>query len=508
MKINFFSIILLVLWSLNLFSQNDSISDNNKNQTFSNRTIASIDSLKKNWLYLSSNVSANYSPNVVIKSSAYYLHHLNQQNLSFPLIVNDRALYFINLLVNENHSTTNYIVELGEKYAGTIEKVLKKKNLPLELKYLPAVLSSNNNLFVSSSGSVGLWQLLYPQARLYKLNVSSLIDERKDIKKSTEAATTYLKDLYELYNDWSMAITAYSCSPAILNKAIRRAGGEMNLEKIYSYLPPDSRDTYYAFMASLFVHNYREECKFKNIKIEIPAKTDSLVTERNLSLKAIAIKMNIPLNKLQFLNPTYRADMVPAQHTLYLPLGTISFFNSIKDSIYLYQDSTLYKPTPVAVENINNSVPVNENTKSSTLANSEEKVYYKVKSGDNLGYIATLYNVKVSDIQRWNNISGTRINVGQSLVVYVPKAKADTYKHVNEMSTYQREKIIEKNTSSEEEIEILPDESKWHIYIVKSGDNLYNIAKKYPGVSADNIMEINNITEDIQPGQKLKIKRK
>ncbi|NUM51541.1 MAG: LysM peptidoglycan-binding domain-containing protein [Flavobacteriales bacterium] len=507
MKFNFFSTLLLLLWSLKLFSQKDSISDN-KNETFSNRTIASLDSIKKNWLYLSNNVSANYNPNVVIKSSAYYLHHLNQLNLPFPLIVNDRVLYFINLLVNENHSTTSYIVELGEKYAGTLEKTLKKKNLPLELKYLPTVLSSNNNLFVSASGSVGLWQLLYPQARLYKLNVSSIIDERKDIKKSTEAATAYLKDLYELYNDWPMAITAYSCSPAILNKAIRRSGGKMNLENMYSYLPPDSRDTYYAFMASLYVHNYKEECKMKNIKIEFPAKTDSLITERNLSLKAIAIKMNIPLNKLQFLNPTYRADIIPTQHILYLPLGTISFFNSIKDSIYVYQDSTLYKPISTVIENNNKLNSANENLKSTSSVGSEEKVYYKVKSGDNLGYIATLYNIKVSDIQRWNNISGTRINVGQSLVVYVPKAKADTYKHVNEMSTYQKDKIIEKNTSSEEEIEILPDESKWHIYIVKSGDNLFNIAKKYPGVSAEKIMEINNITEDIQPGQKLKIKRK
>lgn len=305
-----------------------------------------------------------------------------------------------------------------------------------------------------------------------------------------------------------MAITAYSCSPAILNKAIRRSGGKMNLENMYSYLPPDSRDTYYAFMASLYVHNYKEECKMKNIKIEFPAKTDSLITERNLSLKAIAIKMNIPLNKLQFLNPTYRADIIPTQHILYLPLGTISFFNSIKDSIYVYQDSTLYKPISTVIENNNKLNSANENLKSTSSVGSEEKVYYKVKSGDNLGYIATLYNIKVSDIQRWNNISGTRINVGQSLVVYVPKAKADTYKHVNEMSTYQKDKIIEKNTSSEEEIEILPDESKWHIYIVKSGDNLFNIAKKYPGVSAEKIMEINNITEDIQPGQKLKIKRK
>jgi membrane-bound lytic murein transglycosylase D len=168
----------------------------------------------------------------------------------------------------------------------------------------------------------------------------------------------------------------------------------------------------------------------------------------------------------------------------------------------------LYRPISFTFENN----IANNNTKVTTTNEvpdaSKNKTIYKVKSGDNLGYIATLYNVKVSDIQKWNNINGTKINVGQNLIIYVSASKANAYKNINVMSSFQKEKIIEKNTLTEEEIDTLPDEKKWHIYIVKSGDNLFNIAKKYPGVSADKIMENNSITEEIQPGQKLKIKLK
>jgi membrane-bound lytic murein transglycosylase D len=469
----------------------------------------SIDSLKTSWIFnLNKNSNIKSVSTVTIKDASFYLKALTQLNLNVPIVANDRVLFFINLFLNEQHNATNFTVNLSDKYSTVYNKYLKRKNIPSELMYLAPTLSSNNNLFIYSSGTVGTWQLLYPQARLYKLNVSSLIDERRDIDKSSIAAAAYLKDLYDMYNDWPMAITAFACSPALLNKAIRRSGGEMKLEKIYNYLPKDIRDTYYAFMAYIYIHNYKEDCKIKSQQIDLPIKSDSITTERNISLAAVSTQLKISLKQLHFLNPIYRTDIVPKQNILYLPSGMLANFIHKKDSIYYYHDSILYRPISFTFENN----IANNNTKVTTTNEvpdaSKNKTIYKVKSGDNLGYIATLYNVKVSDIQKWNNINGTKINVGQNLIIYVSASKANAYKNINVMSSFQKEKIIEKNTLTEEEIDTLPDEKKWHIYIVKSGDNLFNIAKKYPGVSADKIMENNSITEEIQPGQKLKIKLK
>lgn len=489
-----------------IFSQNDSLSNVFANKPKSN---SAIDSLKTSWLFnLSKNSFTKNSAVVTVKDASFYLKELNQLNLSVPIIVNDRVLYFINHFLNEQHSATNFTVSLSEKYSAVYNKSLKKKNIPTELRYLVPTLSSNNNLFVHASGSVGAWQMLYPQARMYKLNVSSLIDERRDINKSSVAAAAYLSDLYELYNDWPMAVTAFACSPTLLNKAIRRSGGEMKIEKIYDYLPKDIRDTYYAFMAYLYIHNYKDDCKIRNIQIDIPIKSDSIIVDRNISLLAISSKLKIPLKQLQFLNPIFRTDIVPKQNVLYLPIGTLADFVSQKDSIFYYQDTILYKPITYKFESTVITNSSKDNTTKEATDASKSKVIYKVKSGDNLGYIATIYNVKVSDIQKWNNINGTKINVGQNLTIFISSSKVNSYKNINEMSSFQKEKVIEKNTFTEEDNDTLPDESKWHIYIVKPGDNLFNIAKKYPGISADKIMENNSITEDIQPGQKLKIKLK
>lgn len=465
-----------------------------------------LDSLKNYYPFTIYVQKGNSDHAIKTNTHAYYSDKLSNLKISIPIVKNERVYEYINIFAKAYSNELHFTWIASKYHQDVILASLKFHGLPEELVNLPAILSGYN-IHYTSKGASGPWQLYYPQARLYKLTVASLVDERRNMQLSTQAASTYLKDLFDMYKDWRLAITAYVVTPAILNKAARRAGS-MEYESILPFLPDHAKDVYPAFIAFLYLKSqYDNGAHAKSLSI-FEAKRDSVKLNRNISKKAISDKLSIQPTRLSYLNPTIRTDIIPANMYFYLPEGTLARFIENKDNIFMYQDSVLYKPVLLLSDNTNIQSPVKSNQQSDSASiSSGGKVSYKVKAGDNLGYIATLYNVKVTDIQKWNNIQGTKINIGQTLVIFVPESKADTYKNVNEMSKFQKDKIIEQEVAKEE-LEQVPDEKQWILYKVAPGDNLFNIAKKYPGISAEKIMELNSITEDIYPGQILKIKRK
>jgi membrane-bound lytic murein transglycosylase D len=144
------------------------------------------------------------------------------------------------------------------------------------------------------------------------------------------------------------------------------------------------------------------------------------------------------------------------------------------------------------------------------------KLYYTVKSGDNLGYISEWYHVRISDLRYWNNIRRNLIRSGQKLVIYVPKNKDSMYRKIDSMTFAEKQKTIGKDVSTTAQstqvsgISTGLDFNDYIYYTVREGDTLWDIAKKYPGISDDDIKRLNNISDasKIKPGQKLKIKPK
>ncbi|MCK4664330.1 MAG: transglycosylase SLT domain-containing protein [Bacteroidales bacterium] len=440
-----------------------------------------------------------------------YMQRINELPVFIDLSYNKVVRNFIHLYTIKKRGLVEVMLGLQDYYFPVFEEILDANNLPLELKYLPVIESALNPRAVSRAGATGIWQFMYSTGKMYKLEINSYIDERKDPVKSTYAAVNFLKDLYNIYGDWILAIAAYNCGPGNVNKAIRRSGGKRNYWDIYYRLPRETRGYVPAFIAANYVMNYYSEHNLTPQKIEIPVFVDTIMINEKLHLKQVSEVLNMPIKQLRDLNPQYRRDIIPAgkkSYSLKLPVEYTMQFIDLSDSIFDYKDSVFFNP------NIIHNPPEYTRYVPKPPSKDHIKIYYTVQSGDNLGYIADWYNVRISDLRYWNNIRRNLIRAGQKLVIYKKKNIVGKYKKINSMSFAEKQKMIGKtvpteiadNTKQEE----YPDDNNYVYYTVKRGDNLWDIAKKYPGVSNTDIMKINNITNanNLTPGQKLRIKRK
>ncbi|MDB4534770.1 LysM peptidoglycan-binding domain-containing protein, partial [Vicingaceae bacterium] len=349
-----------------------------------------------------------------------------------------------------------------------------------ELKLLPVVCSAFNPNSDNGIGGYGFWHLNYPQAIKYGLKIDRFIDERSDFEKSSKAASLYIKDLYTKYNDWELTIVAYSCGVSTLNKIMTRQSVK-TYKEIYPFLPIETKDLVQAFVAMNYVYNYDN---YGAVDLRPVFEMDTIQIENKLKFEAINYIVKTKSKEIRLLNPTLIKEIFPDNFTAYFPKGKGDKFTEFKDSIYFYQDSVMNKPI--------NSEP------EFTIPKDGEPYVYTVQPGDVLGLIADRNNVRVSQLQDWNGLSGTRINVGQKLTIYGPKSK----KQKPKTNTPKKQSPNKQVTVAKVPKAITGKHSN---YTVKSGDNLWIIAKKYSGVSAQNIMDFNSIDGNLNVGQVIKI---
>jgi len=430
------------------------------------------------------------------------------------LSYNDIVKKFIEVYTIKRRDQVEVMLGLSEYYFPVFEQVLDANNLPLELKYLPIIESALNPRAVSRAGATGIWQFMYTTSKLYKLKVNTFVDERRDPVKSTYAAVEYLKDLHNIYHDWILVIAAYNCGPGNLNRAIRRSGGNTNYWEIYYRLPRETRGYVPAFIAASYIMNYYQEHDLEPRKMGLPLAIDTIMINEELHLKQVAEVLGIPLQRLRDINPQFKKDIIPAHkdnYALKLPVEYTPVFINLQDSIFAYKDSLFFniKKSDVTPSSRTASRYVPPPPSKDMIA-----VYYTVQAGDNLGYISEWYNVRIADLRYWNDIHRNLIRAGQKIIIYIHKDKADHYKKINSMSFAQKQKMTGKSTSvtvsTGNNRNVTESDSNYIYYTVKSGDNLWDIAKKFPGVSNTDIMKLNNITNArrLTPGQKLKIKKK
>ncbi|KPK85275.1 MAG: lytic transglycosylase, partial [Bacteroides sp. SM23_62_1] len=402
---------------------------------------------------------------------------------------------------------------LSEYYFPIFEEIFAYYDIPLELKYCSIIESALNPRAVSRAGATGIWQFMYGTGKMYNLTINSLVDERRDPVKSTHAAARLMMDLYGIYGDWILVIAAYNCGPGNVNKAIRRSGGKNNYWDIYYYLPRETRGHVPAFIATAYFMNYYQEHNLLPRKIDLAMAVDTIMITEELHLEQVARVLDIPLSMVRDLNPQYKWDIIPGREKPYplrIPVEYSMKFIELSDTIFTYNDSVYFNeknrirsPSYYASSNYLPGPPSPDMV----------GLPYTVKSGDNLGYIAAWYNVRVSDLKYWNNIGGTMIRSGQKLVVYVPKSRQSRYKEINNMSFEEKQKMIGKEVTIVNNITNAQSEDaggEYIYYTVKSGDTLWDIAKKFPGVTDTDIMQLNGITNasKIQPGQIIKVTRK
>lgn len=315
---------------------------------------------------------------------------------------------YIDIYAIERREQVSQILGLSQLYFPLFDEMLDKYNLPLELKYLAIVESALNPLAVSKSGAVGLWQFKINSARMFNLSVNSYIDERMDPIKSTEAACLYLQYLYKIFNDWSLALAAYNTGPGPVRNAIQRANGETNFWKIYDYLPEAAQNYVPAFIAAAYIMNNAPAHKISIIKPIIDySKIDTVMVSKPFSFASVAKELDIPIEVIRFLNPTYRRDYFPE-----LDRSLVFWLPSNKIEKFLKGSQNIYN-TKIEKASYQEIVANSGNTEGKI------KIQYSVQSGDYLHKIAIANGCTIDDLIVWNNINNDTLNVGEFLTIWI-----------------------------------------------------------------------------------------
>ena len=380
------------------------------------------------------NINKTYEPDV-------YKDRLRRLPTIMEMPYNNVVQKFIDRYSNELRNAVGIMLGASNFYMPIFEQALETYSLPLELKYLPVIESGLNPKAVSRVGATGLWQFMLATAKNYGLEINSLLDERCDPIKSSYAAANYLSDLYRIFGDWNLVIAAYNCGPDKLTQAIHRAGGSKDYWKIYPYLPRETRGYVPAFIAANYIMNYYCEHNICPMTTDLPAKTDTILVNRDVHFKQIAQVLNMDEELVRSLNPQYRKDIVigyTKPSTLRLPVDKINSFIDQEDSVYAYNaDVLLTKRSEVEV-----AQEVPSYSSGRTSASSSRKSYSRgkgkrsnrkssrssrrrhsssksvtVRGGDTLSEIAARNNTTVKKLKKLNGLKSNNIRKGKKIRV-------------------------------------------------------------------------------------------
>lgn len=363
---------------------------------------------------------------VPVYSDSVYRARLSRMNdqTPFDLVYNVHVKAFIDLYANRRRTLTERVLGLGQLYFPYFEEQLDRFNLPLELKYLAVIESALNPTARSRVGASGIWQFMYHTGKMYGLNVNSYVDDRFDVTRATIAACEHFVDLYKIYGDWSLVIAAYNAGPGNVNRAIRRAGGAKDFWVIRQFLPQETRNYVPAFIAVTYVMEHAEDHNLYPVPpLYSQLDVDTIVVRQQLSLRTVSELLNVPLDHLQHLNPAFRKSIIPNNpdkpYVLTLPNDFIPLFVTNENTIYNFRSPEAIRQEALA-------------------AQVEETTVHVVRSGENLGVIARKYRTSVAEIQRLNNLRGTNIRAGQRLTVRAPAQAASTAASTNNVHVVKR----------------------------------------------------------------------
>lgn len=340
-------------------------------------------------------------------------------------------------------------------YMPIFEQALEKEGLPLELKYLPIVESAMDPNAVSRVGAAGLWQFMIGTGKGLGLEVNSLVDERRDPYRSSAMAAKYLKNLYQIYNDWSLAIAAYNCGPGNVNKALHRNGGSGDFWDIYEYLPRETRGYVPAFIAANYAMTYYKQHNISPSLASKPLITDTVTVNRRIHFAQIAQVLNIPIEEIRTFNPQFRADVIPGDnrpYTLVLPSQQVYSFIMSQDSIDNYRDD-LYAHREV-VEPGGQVATAEEYLTGRTADGNIRTINHKVGRGETLSTIAAKYNMTTDELMALNSMSSERVRRGDNLKVKAPQHNNASADNDELMAvTTDNSRIDEENQPTEEQVE-------------------------------------------------------
>lgn len=402
-------------------------------------TTLEMDSLINNWIVRQHTDEETCAPSSTdpVFPKEVYVERLARMQTVIEMPYNDIVRSYIDRYTQRMRRGVSVMLGACNFYMPIFEEALESYQIPLELKYLPIIESALNPGATSRVGAAGLWQFMIGTGKRYGLEVTSLIDERRDPIKSSYAAAHFLNELYKMFGNWTLCVAAYNCGPGNVSKAIKRAGGDTDFWAIYPYLPKETRGYVPAFIAATYVMTYYCEHNICPVETRLPAATDTLMINRPLHLKQVALATGLDIEEIKALNPQYRSNTIPGNAhpcTLRLPMDAINTFIEAGDSIYNDLNGEYFtnrreiffnekgqvvnKPTTdiaVVGENTEVEQPVEKVKPQPKKSSSKKSKTVKVRPGDTLGAIAARNHTTVSKIKKANGLRSDRIMPGQSL---------------------------------------------------------------------------------------------
>lgn len=409
------------------------------------------------------------------------LAKLNQKT-PFNVEYNPSLENVIKSFLTRKRGLMERMLTASQFYFPLFEQEFDNHDIPLEMKYLSIVESALNPKARSRVGATGLWQFMYGTGREMKLGINSYVDERSDPIKSTKAACKYLNKLYGIYDDWDLALAAYNSGPGNVNKAIRRSGGRRNYWNIRRNLPRETAGYVPAFLATMYIFEYADEHGLRKKNAERPYfDTDTVRVKKMITFKQISDLVGVSMEEIKLMNPSYKLNVIPfvdgKENYLRLPKSAIGKFVNNEEAIYAHVTEELKSkesPLPQLVKQAE-----------------EDRIRYRVRSGDFLGKIAERYGVRVSQLKQWNGLRSNNLRIGQRLTIY-PRNRGS------------KSSSSKKKTTVAATPKTFPAGTKVHT--VQEGDSLWTISRQYPGITIDNLKKWNSLSSSrLQPGTKLKL---
>ena len=397
--------------SIGLFTDSTTVYSDSLGNDFPESMSYDVDSLMQMWFAkqyiifdedcLEGSVNPKFSDSV-------YAQRLS----SLPTLVDMPYNYVtrssIDAYMERNRKVISFALGMLPMYEDIFVEALMKYNVPIEIKYLPIVESALKPKAYSRAGAAGMWQFIYSTGRKYDLYVNSLVDDRYDIVKESDAAAHHLRDLYDMFGDWSLAISAYNCGPGNITKAITRSGGKTDFWDIYPYLPRETRGYLPAFIAVNYAMSFYKEHGICPMESARPPQTDTLHVNRNLHIGQLMHYSGISQEEFNALNPQYLTEVIPGAYrtcVLTLPQQYIRPLVEAGDSLYEYDKEKFIPKSKLAYID-------------DDMTNRVTYITHKIKSGETLGGIAIKYHTTVRNIKNWNNLKSDNIRAGKTLRIY------------------------------------------------------------------------------------------
>ncbi len=381
---------------------------------------------------------------------------LHSVHSDLPLVSNDYVDGVITYFQGRGHGFIEKVLSNVGLYQPMISEALRKEGLPQDLIYLAGAESTFNPFALSRAGAKGIWQLMLSRAREYGLKKSRWVDEREDPVKSTQAASKHLRDLFQEFGDWYLAMAAYNCGPITVQKAIERTGYADYWQLLRLHALPRETENYVPIILATALIAKTPQAYGFDVHPQPPITTDQVGVTTPTDLRLVAQLIDHPVEDLIRLNPSLLRWTTPANNpdfVLNLPAGTAQTYNqaiasippdrriwwrvhTVGDGETLASIAKEYRITRTALVHANQLDPDDPLTqgarlvlplpegRQSSLVRVRERgrrrlLRYRIRKGDTLELIADRFDVTPYEIRRWNRMRSFKLIAGRILRVYV-----------------------------------------------------------------------------------------